>query len=75
MDDTAIDVKLGHHDDLIQELKRHDEKQWVELGKIRQALTRLVPVWVTVVVSTMSFLTGSALTIAVITVKFAGKAG
>ncbi len=73
MAETTTDVRLAHHDGEIRELKRHDEKQWIEIGKLRQALTRLVPVWVTVVVSTMSFLTGSALTIAVLAVKYSGK--
>lgn len=75
MDETAVEVRLGHHDDSIKELKRHDEKQWVEIGKLRDsianALTRLIPVWVGVVLTVAGLVTGSALTFAGVIFKFA----
>jgi hypothetical protein len=75
MDETAVEVRLGHHDDSIRELKKHDDKQWVEIGKLREsianALTRLIPVWVGVVLTMAGLITGSALTFAGVIFKFA----
>ena len=75
MVETTVDIHLDHHDEAIKELKRHDEKQWIEIGKLRDsianALTRLIPVWVGVVLTMAGLITGSALTFAGVIFKFA----
>ena len=54
-------------------LKQDTTDQWKAIEDLRQFMRKLVPVWVTVVISVLTFITGSALTIAIMVIKFAGK--
>ncbi len=54
-------------------LKQDTTDQWKAIEDLRQFMRKLVPVWVTVVISVLTFITGSALTIAIRVIKFAGK--
>ena len=61
------------HSTEIERLQKDTEDQWAHINGIESALRKLVPVWVTAVMTLMGTLTGSALTVAVMMVKFAGK--
>lgn len=54
-------------------LEKDTTEQWDAINELRRFMRKLVPVWVTVAFSTLTFLTGSALTIAVMVIRFAGK--
>jgi hypothetical protein len=56
-----------------ENLKQTDDLQWDEINGLKKALTRLVPVWTTVVLMAMSALTASALTFAGMVIKFSGQ--
>lgn len=57
----------------IVNLKKSDEAQWSKINQIEKALTRLVPVWVAIVLTVMGTVTGASLSIAVMAFKFSGK--
>lgn len=65
--------RVNHNDAAIVDLKDDNSKQWDEINWLKKALTKLVPIWVTVVMMAMSFITGSALTYAGLVIKFSGK--
>ena len=74
--ETKIQVnatKIENNAKAITGLGRHDGKQWEEISKLRDRLNKLVPVWIVIVMSVMSFVCGSALTTAVIVVKLVGN--
>lgn len=57
----------------INNLEKSDVDQWKHIEAIEARLPKLVPVWVTIILMVMSAVSGSALTIAVMFIKFAGK--
>jgi len=57
------------HDEQIHRLRADTDEQWEHINKIEDALRRLVPVWVTIVLMMMSGVTGSALTFAGMIIK------
>lgn len=57
----------------IDNLKQSDKDQWEHITAIETALPKLVPVWITIVLTVMGAITGSALTFAAMMFKFAGK--
>ena len=57
----------------IENLEKSDKDQWEEINGLKKALTRLVPVWTTIVLMAMSALTGSALTFAGMIIRFTGQ--
>jgi len=59
----------------IENLKSSDKKQWDHITTIENALPKLVPVWVTVALTCMGAVTGAAVGIAAMVIKFSGKAG
>lgn len=61
------------HSTKIERLEKDTNDQWTHINEIEKALRKLVPVWVTAVMTVMGTLTGSALTVAVMMVKFGGK--
>jgi hypothetical protein len=65
-----------HHSGLeksIENLEKSDKDQWDEINGLKKALTKLVPVWTTIVLMAMSALTASALTFAGMVIKFSGQ--
>ncbi len=52
------------HEEQIKHLEKSDEDQWDHITGLETALRKLVPIWTTVVLMTMSAITGSALTFA-----------
>lgn len=69
--DEATKIALKHYSVAIDDLKGEDNKQWAELDKIKEALTRLIPVWVGMVLTLAGLITGSAVTFAGVIFKFA----
>ena len=63
---------IAVHTEQITVLKENTDDQWSHINKIEDALTKLVPIWTTVVLMTMSALTASALTFAGMLIKFSG---
>jgi len=61
------------HEEQISQLKSDTKDQWDHINKMDEAIRKLVPVWTTIVLMVMSGLTGSALTFAGMTIKFAGE--
>jgi len=57
----------GEHDIRLQHLEANNKKQWEVLDKLRNR----PPVWVTVVISLLTFLLGCAVTCAGIAVRLA----
>ena len=57
----------------IANLKKADDAQWAKITLIERALTRLVPVWVALVLTVMGSVTGASLSIAVMVIKFYEK--
>ena len=60
-------------DEAIKNLRKSDVDQWKHIDAIEARLPKLVPVWVTIILMVMSAVTGSALTVAVMFIKFSGK--
>lgn len=56
----------------IESLQHGETEQWEHINKIEAALPKLVPVWVTIALTVMGAVTGSALTFAGMMFKFAG---
>ena len=61
------------HGERLDRLRLDTDEQWVHINKIEDALRKLVPVWIAIVLMVMSGLTGSALTFAGMIMKFAGS--
>lgn len=57
----------------ITQLKNSDKDQWDHITGLEKALTKLIPVWTTVVLTLAGFITGSALTFAGLVIRFADK--
>jgi hypothetical protein len=57
----------------IENLKNSEKDQWTHITAIETALPRLVPIWITIVLTVMGALTGSSLTFAAMMLKFANK--
>jgi hypothetical protein len=58
------DEKIAVAETEITNLKASDANQWGRITRLEKALSRLVPVWTTVVLMAMSAMTASALTFA-----------
>ena len=57
----------------IANLKKSDSDQWDHITNIEKALSKLVPIWVSIVLMVSSFITGCALTAAGMIMRFSGK--
>ena len=68
-----MEQKCDVHQEQIKQLKESDHDQWEHINNVEMGLSKLVPVWTTVVLMVMSGLTGSALTFAGMIMKFAGE--
>ena len=64
---------LAVHDTKIESLEKSDVDQWSHITSVENALRSLVPIWVTIVLTSAGFITGSALTFAGMIIKFAGN--
>lgn len=73
MSDSKDKPKCDVHSVQIGQLQKSDDDQWKHINKFQDALRKLIPVWVTVVLMASSFITGSALTFAGMIIKFSGK--
>jgi len=62
-------------EEAIENIKKSDSDQWEHITAIEKALPRLMPLWVTVILMVMSGITGSALTLAGMIVKFYSRSG
>ena len=60
-------------EEAIENLKESESQQWKHIDAIEKALPRLMPLWVTVILMVMSGITGSALTLAGMIIKFYGN--
>ena len=69
----TAEERIGINETEIGNLKDSDEKQWSSINKMQEFMRKLVPVWVTVVLTAMGMITGSALTFAGMMIKFAGR--
>ena len=56
----------------IKNLVESDKRQWVKLNEHDGLFRKYVPIWVTVVLTVMGGVTGSALTFAGMIIKFKG---
>ena len=57
----------------VERLEKDTCEQWEAINELRRFMQKLVPVWVTIVVSLLTFITGGSLTFAGMVLKFAGK--
>jgi len=73
MADSEINRPCDVHAQQIKTLEQSDSDQWDRINKTETALRKLVPVWTTVILMVMSFVTGSALTFSGMVIKFAGS--
>ncbi len=65
------DEKIAVAETEITNLKSSDTDQWEHITRLEKALSRLVPVWTTVVLMAMSAMTASALTFAAMILRAA----
>lgn len=56
----------------LDNLKSDGIEQWRHINSIEDRLPKLVPIWVTIVLTVMGALTGSALTFAGMMLRFTG---
>ena len=61
-------------EEAIENIKKSDATQWEHITAIENALPKLMPLWVTVILMVMSGITGSAFTVAAMVIKFYSKA-
>ena len=68
--------RIGIVETEVDNLKDSDGKQWTSIDQLKEKFDLLmrkwVPVWVTIVLTVMGTITGSALTFASMMIKFAG---
>ena len=57
----------------VDRLESDTKSQWAAIDELRRYMRKLVPVWVTAVVSVLTFITGASLTFAGMILRFAGK--
>lgn len=73
----TAEERIGVAETEIVNLKDSDGKQWADIGKLKEKFDLLmrkwVPVWVTLLLTVMGTITGSALTFAGMIIKFAGS--
>ncbi len=60
-------------DNRVQRLEKDTTDQWDAINDLRRFMRKLVPVWVTIVISVLTFITGCSLTFAGMIIKFAGR--
>ena len=65
--------RIGIVETEVTNLKDSDGHQWSEINKIREFMRKLIPIWVAIVLMSMSAVTASALTFAGMIIKMAGK--
>lgn len=68
----TTEQKCDVHTEQIDTLKKETRDQWDHINGLEKALSKLVPVWLTIVLTVMGGITGSALTFAGMMIKFAG---
>ncbi len=68
---ATADEKIAVAGTEIINLKASDTDQWDHITRLEKALSRLVPVWTTVVLMAMSAMTASALTFAAMILRSA----
>ena len=73
MANKTPEERIGINETEINTLKKSDNNQWGAIEDLRQFMRKLVPVWTTIVLMTMSAITASALTFAGMLIKMAGK--
>ena len=69
----TAEERIGINETEVENLKASDEKQWETINDLQKFMRKLVPIWVTVVLTVMGTVTGSALTFAGMVIKMAGK--
>ncbi len=73
----VIEQKVAVNQAEISTLKESDSNQWSAIDKLRERFDLLmrkwVPVWVTITLTLMGTITGSAITFAGMILKFSGK--
>ena len=57
----------------VNRLEKDTTEQWNAINELRRFMRKLVPVWVTFVISLLTFITGGSLVFASMILKFAGK--
>lgn len=57
----------------VKRLETDTADQWSAIDDLRRYMRKLVPVWVTVVVSVLTFITGGSLTFAGMILRFSSK--
>lgn len=57
----------------VDRLQQDTAEQWKSIHELEKFMRKLVPVWVTIVVSVLTFITGCSLTFAGMIIKFASS--
>lgn len=69
----VVEAEVGNLKIADTDLKTVDNEQWIAINDIRNFMHKLVPMWVTFVLTAAGFITGSALTFAGMLIKVVGK--
>lgn len=69
----VVEAEIGNLKIADTDLKTVDNEQWTAINDIRNFMHKLVPMWVTFVLTAAGFITGSALTFAGMLIKVLGK--
>lgn len=69
----TAEERIGVTESEIKTLKQSDQGQWSAINELRAYMHKLVPIWVTIVLTVMGGITGSALTFAGMIIKMSGK--
>lgn len=59
----------------VDRLEKDTAEQWMSIHDLEKFMRKLVPVWVTIVVSVLTFITGCSLTFAGMILRFSGTNG
>jgi len=69
----STEERVGIVETEVDTLKKSDDDQWTAINELRRFMHKLVPIWVTIVLMAMSFLTGGALTFASLIMRMNNK--
>jgi len=73
----ADEKTVAVHENQINQLRKETDEQWDGINKLREKFDLLmrkwVPAWITLTLTVMGTVTGSALTVAIMIIKFANS--
>lgn len=65
--------RIGIVETEVGTLVKSNDEQWAAINRIREFMRKLVPIWVTIILMTMSAITASALTFAGMLIRISNQ--